>query len=289
MTLDAFLEAAWRDHGDRAEDVAARLPDALAMLQRPQDFAPFARLVTHVYGEHLGQWQRGVELLEASARLPAFAPGTDAEAALRRSTAALRLGAGDRSALERLADEDRAYALAIAADALGARGDIARAIDCLGQALARAPASLSKEHPAARALAICGNNLSAVLEGRPALSPAETDAMLAAAECGLRYWKLVGTWLEEERALYQLARCHLRAGDAAAARASIERCIDVCERNDAPPFERFFGHAVRALAARAQGDGAAFEAGRRAALSHYAAIAEADRRWCARERDELGA
>jgi tetratricopeptide (TPR) repeat protein len=288
MTLHALVEAAWRDHADQSEAVAARLADALALLQGPQDYAPFTRLVTHVYGEHLGQWQRGIDLLESASRLPAFAPGSDADAAVRRGIAVLRLGSGEHAALDRLAVEDRTYALAAAADALGARGDVATAVDFLEQALACAPASLPGDHPAARALAICGNNLSAVLEGKSGLSPDETGAMLAAAACGLRFWKLAGTWLEEERAHYQLARCQLRAGDAAAARTSIDGCIDVCERNDAPPFERFFGHAVRALAARAQGDDAAFEASRRAALAQYALVPEGDRTWCARELGEIG-
>jgi hypothetical protein len=289
MTLQELVEAGWRDHADRPEDVAARLAAALPLLREPDDYAPFVRLVAHVYGEHLGEWQRGIELLEASTRLPSFAPATTASAAVQRGVATLRLASGDRSAVQGLADADRAYAFASAADALAARGDFPMAIAFLGQALACATAPPPKDHPAGRALAVCGNNVSAALEGKPELSPEERTAMLAAAECGLRYWKLAGTWLEEERAHYQLARCQLRAGDAAAARASIDRCIDVCERNDAPPFERFFGHAVRALAARAQGDGASFEAGRREALAHYAAIQEADRRWCTRERDELGA
>ena len=287
MTLQALIEAGWRDHGDQPEDVAVRLAEALPLLRQPSDYPPFVRLVAHVYGEHLGEWRRGIELLEASTRLPSFEPS--ASAAVQRGVATLRLGGGDRSAVQGLGDADRAYVFASAADALAARGDFPTAIEFLGQALACDTTSIPRDHPAIRALAICGNNLSAALEGKPDLSPAERTAMLAAAECGLRYWTLAGTWLEEERAHYQLARCQLRAGDAAAALASIDRCLGVCERNDAPPFERFFGHAVRALAARAQGDDAAFEAGRRAALAHYALVPEDERRWCARERDEIGA
>ena len=112
--------------------------------------------------------------------------------------------------------------------------------------------------------------------------------MVDAARCGLRYWTLVGTWLEEERAHYQLARCELRAGDAGAALASIDRCIEVCERNGAPPFELFFGHAVRAIAARARGDDAAFAASRSAALAQYARVPDDERKWCSRELGEIG-
>lgn len=194
MTLRALIEEGWRDHGDQPEDVAVRLAGALPLLGQPDDYPPFVRLLTHVYGEHLGEWQRGVGLLEASTRLPSFAPATAASAAVRRGVAALRLGGGDRSAVLGLSDADRAHAFASAADALAARGDLPTAIDYLGQALACASAPIPRDHP-----------------------------------------------------------------------------------------------AIRALAARAQGDDAAFEAGRRTALAHYALVPEDDRRWCARERDEIGA
>jgi hypothetical protein len=103
----------------------------------------------------------------------------------------------------------------------------------------------------------------------------------------LRYWKLAGTWLEEERAEYQLARSQLRAEDLNAALASTERCIAVCTRNRAPPFELFFGHAVRALVQRAKGDSSAFAESRRAALEQYALVPADEQKWCEREYKEL--
>ena len=113
--------------------------------------------------------------------------------------------------------------------------------------------------------------------------------MVVAAEGGLKYWKLAGTWLEHERAEYRLARSLLQAGEPARAAASARRCIDVCEANDAPAFERFFGWAVLAIAQRSQGDIPAFEASRQQALGQYAMIAPDDQKWCDAERKELGA
>ncbi|MDB5860663.1 MAG: hypothetical protein JWQ76_4352 [Ramlibacter sp.] len=288
MTLQSFLQAGWRDHGDHPEDVAIRLAESLALVEAPADVAPFVRLLTHVHGEHLGQWQRGIDLLEALARVPAFDGSALVRGPVMRGTAMLRFVGGDPSALEGLSDEDATHALASAADALAARGQVASAIAAFSLALARVPDTLDKEHPAARALAVCGNNFSAVLEKSADLGPAETRAMIAAAETGLRYWKLAGTWLEEERADYQLSRCQLRAGDVEAAMASIDRCIAVCTRNDAPPFELFFGHAVRAVLHRVRGEHAAFVESRRAALEHYVLIPADEQRWCEREHTELG-
>jgi hypothetical protein len=111
--------------------------------------------------------------------------------------------------------------------------------------------------------------------------------MLMAAEGGLRYWKQAGTWLEEERAEYRLARSRLQAGETAAAVQSAERCVRVCKRNGAPPFELFFAHAVLAFAQRAAGDGEAFEAQRREALAQLAQVPEGERKWCESDRQEL--
>jgi len=112
--------------------------------------------------------------------------------------------------------------------------------------------------------------------------------MVAAAEGGLRYWRLAGTWLEEERAEYRLARSLLQAGNPASAVEHASRCVDICAANDAPPFERFFGYAVLAIAHARAGDGAAQATARRLALDQYAAVAPDEKRWCEADRNELG-
>ncbi len=287
MSLTDFLAAAWREHGKQADAVAARIAESLDLVAEPSDVAPFVRLLTHVYGEHLGEWQQGVELLEAIQRSPACDGTPLTVGPLERGIAMLRVAGGDDAAATPLAPDDRAYAFAVAADAIAVRGDLPRGLVLFDRALAEVPADVANDHAAVRALAISGNNLSAALETRDALDARESDAMVKAAEAGLRYWTLAGTWLEEERAEYQLARCLLKAGRLAAAREHIERCITICGQNDAPAFERFFGHAVRAIVARTEGDAAAFESHRRAALAQYANVPDDERSWCEREQGEL--
>ena len=111
--------------------------------------------------------------------------------------------------------------------------------------------------------------------------------MVDAAEGGLKYWKLAGTWLEEERAEYRLTRSLLRAGESATAVSSARRCIAVCEGNSAPTVELFFGYAVLALALRAAGDADGFTAGRQRALEMYERVAPDERAWCKAELAEL--
>ena len=111
--------------------------------------------------------------------------------------------------------------------------------------------------------------------------------MIVAAEGGLKYWKQAGTWLEEERAEYRLARSLLQAGKPDAAIQSARRCIEVCASNDAPAFEQFFGYAVLAIAQRAAADATGFAASREHARRLYELVPADERQWCESDLEEL--
>jgi tetratricopeptide (TPR) repeat protein len=288
MALDDFLKAAWRDHGDDPQAVADRLQTSTHLIGSAQDFAPYARLVTHVFGEHLLQESHGLALLATMQTLPAFDGSAVAAASLLRNVATLRYVQGDTQALTGLSDEDRVCALAAASVMVMGRNDFELAVQSMDQALAGAKRDWPAQSSANRALAIAGNNLAAVLEDKADRTAQQTLAMLAAAQTGLAYWKLAGTWLEEERAEYRLARCLLQAGDTAKAVQSAQRCLAVCQGNDAPAFELFFAHAVLALACRAAGDVTEFADHRDAALRSYRQVPEDEQAWCSRELGELG-
>jgi hypothetical protein len=288
MIFDTFLETAWNDHGDSPHEVADRLASSLHVVETAEHIPPFARLVTHVYGEHLGQWDRGIALLESLRRLPASAGSAAAAGALGRNIATLRYAGGDTSVLESLSAEDRISVLALAASAFSGQNGMKRAIAAYAEALALAEAGLPPQSPALRALAVGGNNLAAALEDKTDRDEAETKGMIVAANGGLTYWKRAGTWLEEERAEYRLTRSLLQAGRPREAIASARRCIDVCTRNDAPAIETFFGYVVLALAQRADGDSEGFAASRRHALALHEQVPEDEKRWCQSDLAELG-
>ena len=113
--------------------------------------------------------------------------------------------------------------------------------------------------------------------------------MLTAAEGALTHWTRAGTWLEEERAFYRLARSRIAAGHADAAVESAQRCVEVCASNDAPAFERFFGHAVLALALRAAGKTDEFRAQRNLAQGFYEQVPADEKSWCESDLAELRA
>jgi hypothetical protein len=288
MTFDTFIDMAWTDHGDSPQEVADRLAAALDIVDTPEHIRPFAHLVTHVYGEHLGQWDRGIALLDALRTLPAFTADATIAGSLARNIATLRYAGGDDAVLATLTSDDHIAVLAAAASAFAGRLDFKRAIATYEQALALAAPGLARDSPANRALAAGGNNLAAALEQQDGRDALETEGMIVAANGGLKYWKIAGTWLEEERAEYRLTRSLLKAGRPAAAIQSAARCIDVCARNDAPAIERFYGYVVLALAQRAAGDAASSAASRQAALALHAQVPDEEKQWCASDLAELG-
>jgi hypothetical protein len=287
MSFDVFVESAWNDHADRPEEVADRLANALTLLESPADAAAYVRLVVHVHGEHLGHWRAGAALLESMGRDAAWAGSVVVAGAVTRGIAVLRFAGGESAALDELSAEDRITVLATASSAFVGRNEFGPAIRAYAAASAHAEAGLPSDSPAIRALAVGGNNLAAGLEEKADRDAGETAAMVAAARGGLRYWSQCGTWLEEERALYRLARSQLQAGDGSGAARSALRCVDVCSQNEAAPLERFFGHAVLALAQRAAGDEGAFEVSRRQALDFLELVDPGDRQWCESELREL--
>jgi tetratricopeptide (TPR) repeat protein len=287
MTIETFFETAWNDHADRPQEVADRLTASLQLVQTPEHIPPYARLVTHVFGEHLGQWDRGVILLQSLRKLPAFEDGHVTADEVLRGIATLRYAGGDSTALEPLSVEDRVSALAGVASAFTGRNAFAQALAAYSEALRLGDTGLPAGSPAFRALAVGGNNLAAALEEKKDRDSAETRGMIAAAEAGLKYWKLAGTWLQEERAEYRLTRSRLEGGEYGAAIQSALRCIQVCERRDAPAFERFFGYAALAVAQRKAGDLGSFEVSRERALELFEQVPQVERQWCESDRNEL--
>ena len=286
MNFDEFIDTAWNEHGDRPQEIAERLAVALPMMAAPAHVAPFARIVTHVYGEHLGQWQSGIALLEAVRRAPIYSEAPEVGGVVKRGIATLRYAGGDVAAVNPLGAEERATVLAAAASALTAHGEFARALEVYAQAVALA-GQLPKGSAAFRSLAAGGNNLSAALEERTDRDEFQTQGMVAAARGGVTFWRMAGTWLEEERAHYRLARSLLAAGQPTEAIESARQCAEVCLEHDAPAFERFFAYAVLARALREDGRMDDYADMRDEALAWFERVPDVDREWCEADLAEL--
>ena len=293
VPLAGFFDAAWADHAAQPGGVADRLAAVRAVLSA-DDVAAWVQLVVHVHGEHLGRWNEGIVLLERLGDdLPAIVASAQTEdpamaqvlpAIIMRARVSLQLAAGQESAADALPLDDRVSALAVAAAACAGQGRAEAALALFDRALALAGAGQPVGSAAIRALAVGGNNLAATLEERPHRRPEENDGMVRAARTALLFWRQCGGWLEHERAEYRLASSLLRAGAPVLAAEAARRCLAVCVANHAPPFERFFGHVMLAVASKALGDGETFKLAREAALACHAQLDDDERTSSAADR-----
>jgi hypothetical protein len=83
--------------------------------------------------------------------------------------------------------------------------------------------------------------------------------MLRAAEASLVWWRISGSWREEERAHYRCAMSHRAAGNRLAALVHGERCLAIvlahpAENGSPEPGEVFFAHLALASIRRDAGD-----------------------------------
>ncbi len=277
LNFDTFLSQAWTDHATDSAAVATRLPEGIAMMEKPEQVSALARLLVHVMGEHLGEWDRGLELLQSLRASAHFSALPDNEKVLLRSEAALLLGQG-KTPPPGLSKSDRAGALATAAAALSALGQGDRAEKLYREALELAR-HFDKTDPAQRAIAVASNNLAAALEEKKDRGFRETELMLIAAHASRKHWELAGTWLEVERAEYRLTTCFLSAGKPGDAKRHAELCLEVCEANQAPAFELFLAHEALALVAKAQEKEADLREHLARAFQHFEAIPADERKW----------
>ncbi len=274
--FDSFANRAWSEHAERPAEVADELSGALALIAESAHIPRFAQLAAHVCGEHLGQWPRGIALIERLREHPCYAPAGEAEDSIVRTSTALRLAALDDPALiSALTASERVRVLCLTSSALLGRGELARAATYFEQACALID-TLPPQDLAHRALAVTGNNMAAELEGKAERDAHETELMLTAARTARRHWELAGTWLNVERAEYRLAKSLLAAAVPDQALEHARACLDVCRANGAEPSELFWALECLALCQHALATGEEFDATLAEARAAFEALSEAE-------------
>jgi len=251
MSFDQFVQEAWRDHTQDARAVATRLRGARERITKPADVAPLARLIVHVFGEHLGDWDSAGRELKRLGEHTLSLHDSAAQSALRVANAALGCAQGHPLPPAGMTADERASALcAGSAVALG-RDELQRSIELFESALNLVQHGIAGESGFHRPMAVAASNLASALAEMVGHSPEQNALMLRAAQAGRVYWEKAGSWLEVERAEYLLAKCNLRAGQTSLARPHALACLSICQANQAPDFEIFYAHAMLATVARA--------------------------------------
>lgn len=280
-TLQRFIDAAWTDHAADPAAAALRLPRALDLVDDEQGLLEAARLAHHVWGEHLGNWADALKFMAALARGPGFDAQGESGRLLHEFRVGLALAGGSGDARATLDPSGRVAVTARAAMLLAGH-DAARSSELFDEALAgHEAAALPDADPATRALAVAGNNASGTLHDRADRGAEQTALMTRAAEIGRLFWARAGTWLQTERAEWQLARVRLAAGDAARARHHAQECLRIVDAQPQPqPFERFHGCEMLLKAARVMGDAAAAAQALEAAQAAFDALGADDQAAC---------
>ncbi len=282
QAFEKFLSKAWVEHANHPREVCARVVKAAAEVHDAESVQDAARLITHLYGVHFGEWADGIAALQQLKTHRAWRAGSALDAKLNRSIKSLELAWDATTDLSGLALPDQIHAYALTANCVLERGDFASATSYLREAANRAEKFQDDDATGAlRALAIAGNNFAVSLEEIPLLTSAQRDAMLYAAQVGRTYWARAGTWLELERAEYRLSKSFLKAGKHAAARAHAQACLRVCEEHNAPALEFFFGveALLRALCAQAN-DSEYITRLRQKAQTLFNALDKEEQQWC---------
>lgn len=279
MQFDAWLNRAWDEHAAQPAAVAARIAgEGLPLARSDAQVAALMRLAHHVCGEHLARWSEGRQLLFQLGTSDPAGPASGTAQRVFDASLALAGGLGDvRGAL---AASERIRVGAHAAGALAER-DAPRSGSLLREAaLEFDTENLPNSDPAARAIAINGNDIAMTLSEKLMRSDAERDLMLLGARIARDYWARAGTWLEVERAEYRLAISWLKAPDLAAARRHARKCLDLVREHEAPPLEWFFGFEAMAQIERALGNAPAAARAVQDMKAAYERLDEADREWC---------
>lgn len=271
-TLRAWLDAAWDRHENEPHDVLAGLAARAPTLPDDDDGADAVFLAEHVALGHLGDAAARQSFGALLARLP---PHAHLAAGLERGRWALAAAAGETPPPAPLTVRCRALGHAALALAYQGRTDAARAL-LFGP---EADALASDDAAARRAFASSANNVAGGLRSAPR-EPARDTLMVDAAQLARRAWEAAGTWLNVERADWQLAHCLVAAGRADAALAPAQACLARCEAENADAYERFFGHEVLAVVHRARGDAAAAAAQRARMAALLPEVGDDHRAYC---------
>lgn len=238
-----FINECWSNHDKKSEEVAKNLYENLDLLDSTDKIPGYVSLVIHTLGGHLGKWEEAQILLTKMTTLKTF----ENNQAVYRGLATLSYCLDDEPSFEKYSGLStvegsivRIYAMA--ASELVAQKKVEKATKAFEKALISAPENMSKDNPAARALAISGNNLACELEEKSERTSEEVNLMLQAAKAGRKFWEIAGGWMEIERAEYRLSISHLKAGNLNEALTHARLCESICKENNANPFETFFVH-----------------------------------------------
>lgn len=276
MTFEEYLNDAWASHPKQSAELLKNFKSNFALISSGDEITSMGHLITHVSGEHLGEWGKGIQLLQELRTHPQLKD----VAALNRFIASLSLSDDKNFSIENFSDSDKVRILAMTASALASQNDLDRAARYLAEAEEICHLKLDKKDPANRNLAVASNNLACTFEEKPTLTHDETYLMIHAAFCARKFWEVAGTWLEVERAEYRLAKTFLKADILDKAFFHAEKCLEIISAHGNDPLEVFFGMEVLAQVENARNNNLGREEAVKCMRETFEKLKPEDKVWC---------
>ncbi len=276
MKFNEYLQTSWSQHTLDSKKIAAEFKENFKLMETEDDVMSMARLIVHVCGEHLGDWEHGITLLK---KLKNNATIKDKNE-MNRNVAILNLGNFPDTKLDNFNFSDQSIIYAQTASALANLGGIKNADKFYRLACQLAEESLNKEDGAIKTLAMSGNNIAANLENKKHRNEKENELMLFSAKKARVFWEMCGTWLEIERAEYRLSKTQLQLENFEQALIHADNCLNIIIENKAAPLEAFFAYELKCLIFHAQKNKDAFTRSLDLMKLEYDSLTNDELEWC---------
>lgn len=281
MTMKDYLKSAWTLHATDPKRVLEEVKQNFSLIETEADITALAHLITHVSGEHLGDWLNGLDLLKKLKNNALIKNKAD----MNRFVAILELGNNSATSIENFSPSDQVRILATTASALASLGGLKLAESYLGRA-ENLVQSLAKEDPANRALAVTGNTIASSLEEKKNRNANETELMIRAATIARKFWEIAGTWKEVERAEYRLSQSYLQADKLDLALTHAKTCLKIVAENNNETLEAFFGYEALVKILKARKEDAAFKSAVAEMTKAFNQLSADDQSWCKESLDK---
>lgn len=254
MNITDLVARGWSYHETESARLAEELESTSTEGMSVAEVAQCLKLANHTIGEHLGDWSRARKYVQTVLQVNASAS--------KLSNIACHRYVADYM------DEDHYSAIQAEMDALSVTEHVLGTYIVLKSMLASAMvgsgqwdkgfdilntlnqmASTSEvPNSTIHSLAITNNNVANDFLAADSLRPSVRKALLDCANAALQFWKMCGTWVNEERALYLLSLAYARTGDFDQSLARAKAALRVIQSNGEEPVDEAF---IRLAAAKA--------------------------------------
>jgi tetratricopeptide (TPR) repeat protein len=285
MSFNDYLNNAWSIHAADPKKVANEFKSNFNLMNSDDDVMAISRLIVHVCGEHLGNWQQGIELLR---KLKNNAPIKDKNE-MNRLMAILDLGNNPNISIEKFSQSDKTIIYSTTAAALASLGGLKNAAVLYHKACEINIVEINAEDPANHALAIASNSIACKLEDKKERTQKETELMITAATMARKYWEIAGSWKEVERAEYRLSKTFIEAADLDLAKNHAEKCLEIVIQNKSEPLEVFFAYEALATIQKLKKSAMGFESALFQMKNAFDLLSVDDQNYCQKILETLSA